>query len=130
MNMLQWILIAIEIDRGEITMTDPKQYPTSMYPKLVDALGLVWACFVKKYLRQFKEDFYLRDNFHVCIYFHSIFAIDNKNFVIQRNCFNLFFHILCLRQEYGNNLFGFHICDFIHNFIVDPKKSMIKNWYL
>jgi hypothetical protein len=48
MNRFHWILIVIEIDCGEITVMDPKQYPTSMYPELVDALHLVWARFVKK----------------------------------------------------------------------------------
>jgi hypothetical protein len=48
-NRFHWILIVIEIDYGEITVMDPKQYPTIVYPKLLDALRLVWARFVKKY---------------------------------------------------------------------------------
>jgi hypothetical protein len=57
-------------------------------------------------------------------------GIPDKNFIIQRKCFNLFFPIKCSRQEHGNNLCAFYICEFIHNFMVEPKKAMVKNWYV
>ncbi|CAN6333596.1 unnamed protein product [Urochloa humidicola] len=84
-----WILFAIEIEYHRVWVYDSLRQDKEMYQDLVDLINKAWARFYTKVLKV-KE------------------TLDPLEFKTD---------FPCLRQEQGNNLCGYYVCEFIDNFV-------------
>ncbi|WVZ53897.1 hypothetical protein U9M48_004784 [Paspalum notatum var. saurae] len=82
-----WILLVIDIKKNNIYVFDSKRGPQHDYQEAIDMINEACAKIRKQRPGLFKEKLYLRTNFP------------------------------CLRQEAGNNLCGYYVCEFIHIFV-------------
>ncbi|KAK8445231.1 hypothetical protein SEVIR_9G283742v4 [Setaria viridis] len=86
-----WILLVIVIDRSMVYILNSLRRPINQYTDLIDMFNIAWARFHQHHSGEFKEQLHINSKF------------------------------LCLRQNSGNNLCGYYVCEFIHGF-VRPKR--------
>ncbi|KAK8443806.1 hypothetical protein SEVIR_9G035467v4 [Setaria viridis] len=76
-----WILLIIMIDKSHVVVFDSLRKPLAEYQDIQDMLNFAWKRFLKTHRGEFKEK-----------------LIFNTKFP-------------CLRQERGNNLCGYYVCE-------------------
>nr|TKV94388.1 hypothetical protein SEVIR_9G291000v2 [Setaria viridis] len=112
-----WILLIIMIDQSNVIVFDSLRKPKDEYQDNQDMLNFIWKRFHKYHRGDFKEKLTFCTTFLVCMKFaHFVYSV-------TRIFHNLFFSLKCLRQEQGNNLCGYYVCEHIHHFVRDKVLS-------
>nr|TKW31541.1 hypothetical protein SEVIR_2G112400v2 [Setaria viridis] len=93
-----WILLIIMIDQSNIIVFDSLRKPKDEYQDIQDMFNFAWKRFHKYHRGDFKEK----------LTFSTTFPFP--------------------RQEQGNNLCGYYVCEHIHHFVRDKVLSDAITW--